>query len=104
MSISYRILGQPGRDNALFVEINTGQAIHRLQFDCGEACLRDLPVSQIQAIDSVLFSHFASTTSPVSIASCAGTMTVRIAPCCVWGPAGATDIIHHRLQGVTWKG
>ena len=58
MSISYQILGQPGRDNALFVEINTGQSIHRLQFDCGEACLRDLPVSQIQAIDGLLFSHF----------------------------------------------
>ena len=58
MSINYQILGQPGRDNALFVEINTGQSIHRLQFDCGEACLRDLPVSQIQAIDALLFSHF----------------------------------------------
>jgi hypothetical protein len=44
MSISHQVLGQPGRDNALFVEINTGQSIHRLQFDCGEACLRDLPV------------------------------------------------------------
>ncbi len=43
MSISYQILGQPGRNNALFVEINTGQSIHRLQFDCGEACLWDLP-------------------------------------------------------------
>ena len=58
MSINYQILGQPGRDNALFVEVNTGQSIHRLQFDCGEACLRDLPVSQIQAIDALLFSHF----------------------------------------------
>ena len=58
MAIHYQILGQPGRDNALFFEINTGQSIHKFVFDCGEACLRDLPVAQIQAIDGLFFSHF----------------------------------------------
>ncbi len=24
-------------------------------------------------------------------------------PVCVWGPIGATEIIHHRLQGITWN-
>ena len=43
---------------ALYVEINSGQSIHRLIFDCGEACLRDLPVPHIQAIEGLFFSHF----------------------------------------------
>ena len=103
MSISYQILGQPGRDNALFVEINTGQSIHRLQFDCGEACLRDLPVSQIQAIDGLLFSHFHIDHVAGFDSFLRSNYDRADRPVSIWGPAGATDIIHHRLQGVTWN-
>ena len=103
MAISYQILGQPGRDNALFVEINTGQSIHRLQFDCGEACLRDLPVAQIQAIDSLLFSHFHIDHVAGFDSFLRSNYDRANRPVCVWGPAGATEIIHHRLQGVTWN-
>src|SRR5690349_18809029 len=38
MSLPFQVLGGPTRDNALFVRVETGQAIHRLLFDCGEAC------------------------------------------------------------------
>ena len=103
MAIHYQILGQPGRDNALFVEINTGQAIHRVQFDCGEACLRDLPVSQIQAIDALLFSHFHIDHVAGFDSFLRSNYDRADRPVCVWGPAGATEIIHHRLQGVTWN-
>jgi len=103
MAIHYQILGQPGRDNALFVEINTGQAIYRVQFDCGEACLRDLPVSQIQAIDALLFSHFHIDHVAGFDSFLRSNYDRADRPICVWGPAGATDIIHHRLQGVTWN-
>ena len=103
MSISYQILGQPGRDNALFVEINSGQSIHRLQFDCGEACLRDLPVSQIQTIDGLLFSHFHIDHVAGFDSFLRSNYDRGDRPVCVWGPAGATEIIHHRLQGVTWN-
>ena len=58
MAIHDQVLGLPGRDNALYVEIGTGQAVRRLVFDFGEACPRDLPVARIQAIDGLFFSHF----------------------------------------------
>jgi ribonuclease Z len=57
MSISFEILGAPGRDNALFVRIDSGQSIERLLFDCGDGCLNSVPFSEIQAIDHLLFSH-----------------------------------------------
>jgi ribonuclease Z len=103
MSIYYQILGQPGRDNALFMEINTGQSMHRFQFDCGEACLRDLPVSQIQAIDALLFSHFHIDHVAGFDSFLRSNYDRADRPVSVGGPAGATEIIHHRLQGVTWN-
>jgi ribonuclease Z len=103
MSIHYQVLGQPGRDNALFVEINTGQSIHRLLFDCGEACLRDLPVSQIQAIDALLFSHFHIDHVAGFDSFLRSNYDRADRPVSIWGPNGATEIIHHRLQGVTWN-
>ncbi|MGZ3675881.1 MAG: MBL fold metallo-hydrolase, partial [Ktedonobacterales bacterium] len=57
MSIDFHILGDPGRDNALFVRVQTGQALHRLLFDCGEGCLSALPVAEVQAVDHLCFSH-----------------------------------------------
>lgn len=103
MAIQYQVLGQPSRDNALFVEINTGQAVHRLLFDCGEACLRDLSIAQIQAIDGLFFSHFHID----HIAGFDGFLRSNYnredRPVRIWGPAGAAEIIQHRLQGVTWN-
>jgi ribonuclease Z len=103
MSINYQVLGQPGRDNALFVEVNTGQTIHPLQFDCGEACLRDLTVSQIQSIDALLFSHFHIDHVAGFDSFLRSNYDRADRPVCIWGPPGASEIIHHRLQGVTWN-
>jgi ribonuclease Z len=33
MSIPFRILGTAGRDNALLVQVDSGQAVERLLFD-----------------------------------------------------------------------
>ena len=103
MSIKHQVLGMPGRDNALYVEIDTGQAVHRLLFDCGDGCLNDLSISQIQSIDNLFFSHF-------HVDHVAGfDMFLRCnycregAPVQVWGPAEASATIHHRLRGVTWN-
>jgi ribonuclease Z len=103
MAIHYQVLGQPGRDNALFVEINTGQSIHKFVFDCGEACLRDLPVAQIQAIDGLFFSHFHIDHVAGFDSFLRSNYDRADRPVCVWGPAGAVEIIHHRLQGITWN-
>ena len=39
MTIDYRVLGMPGRDNALLATVDSGQSLHRLLFDCGEGCV-----------------------------------------------------------------
>jgi len=101
--VDYQVLGQPGRDNALYVEVNTGQAIHRLLFDCGEGCLRDLSVAQIQQIDALLFSHF-------HIDHVAGFDSLLRSnydrpdrPVRIFGPPGAAEVLQHRLRGATWN-
>lgn len=58
MSLTVRVLGIPGRDNAVLVTVDSGQAITRLLFDCGDGCLWQLPFGAIQEIDHVCFSHF----------------------------------------------
>ena len=57
MSLSFQVLGQAGRDNALLVRIDSGQAVSRLLFDCGDGCLGELPFGDIQLIDHLCFSH-----------------------------------------------
>lgn len=58
MALTFRVLGEPGRDNAAFVSIDSGQRVDRLLFDCGDGCLDVLAVAEIQAIEHVFFSHF----------------------------------------------
>ena len=50
-------LGDAGRDNALLVTVETGQAVSRLLFDCGEGCLNSLPFSDVRANDHLCFFH-----------------------------------------------
>src|SRR5215468_9774888 len=57
VAIQHQVLGEPGRDNALLARIWTGQATHRLLFDCGEGCLSGLSAAEIRAIDALFFSH-----------------------------------------------
>ena len=103
MTIACEILGEPGRDNALLVTVDSGQSQHRLLFDCGEGCLAKIPVSQVQAVEAVFFSHF-------HIDHVAGFDTfLRMnrarpdAPVRIFGPPGAIKIVHHRLRGYTWN-
>jgi ribonuclease Z len=103
MTIECRVLGSPGRDNALLVTLDSGQSQHRLLFDCGEGCLTDVPIAQIQDIEAVFFSHF-------HIDHIAGFDTfLRMNwsrpghPVRIFGPPGAIEILHHRLRGYTWN-
>lgn len=57
MGIHHQVLGEPGRDNALLARVGTGQATHRLLFDCGEGCLSALSAAEVRAIDALFFSH-----------------------------------------------
>ena len=103
MAINYEILGEPGRDNALLVTVDSGQSQHRLLFDCGEGCLSKIPISQIQTIEAVFFSHFhidhiAGFDTFLRMNWSRPDMPVRI-----FGPPGAIEILHHRLRGYTWN-
>jgi ribonuclease Z len=51
MSLSFQILGDASRDNALLVTVDSGQAVTRLLFDCGDGCLWHLPFGEVQTID-----------------------------------------------------
>lgn len=100
MSLELKILGRPGRDNALFVRVNSGQNISRLLFDCGEACLYGLTRSEIQNIDEVFFSHY-------HMDHICGFDTLFRANFSrgvqIWGPPGTIDLMHHRFQGYLWN-
>lgn len=103
MTIQHQVLGEPGRDNALYVEITTGQANHLLAFDCGYGCLDSLSFAKLRSIERLFFSHF-------HVDHVAGFDTFLRAnyareegPVEIYGPAGAAEIIHHRLRGVTWN-
>ena len=103
MTIDYQILGKPGRDNALLVRIDSGQSISRLLFDCGDRCLDELSISEIQSIDALFFSHFHMdhVGGFDSFFRCTfGRDTQRND---VYGPADTTSILHHRFQGFWWN-
>ena len=57
VAITFQVLGQPGRDNALFVKVDTGQHLTRLLFDCGDGCPHALPFADVLATDHLFFSH-----------------------------------------------
>lgn len=103
MSISYRILGKPGRDNGLMVWINRGTRMYRMLFDCGENILKDLDQSTIKSIDYLFFSH-------LHIDHVAGfdyffrrNYDRDDKPVYVYGPEDTSEIIWNRLRGFKWN-
>ncbi|MFT5129410.1 MAG: ribonuclease Z [Rhodothermales bacterium] len=103
MSIHHKILGERGRDNALFVRIDSGQRIWRLLFDCGEYCVSTLLRGETQAIDHVFFSHYHMdhVAGFDSFFRCTFDRTVK--PNHIWGPPESGRIMHHRFRGYLWN-
>lgn len=103
MSIGFQVLGEPARDNALLVRVESGQSLSRLLFDCGDGCLSGLSFSEIQAVDHLFFSHlhmdhvggfdtfFRCNFERLSRANH------------IWGPDGTAKAMHHRFQGFWWN-
>jgi ribonuclease Z len=103
MSIEYHVLGAAGRDNALLVYVHTGQANHRLLFDCGDGCLTPLPFAEIQRIDHLFFSHLHMDHIGGFDAFFRTTYNRTARPNVLWGPPESARILHHRLQGFLWN-
>jgi len=103
MSLAFQVLGQPGRDNALLVTVDSGQAVSRLLFDCGDGCLWQLPFGDIQLIDHLFFSHLHMdhVGGFDTFFRCTFNRTAK--PNRVWGPAQTGAILHHRFQGFLWN-
>lgn len=103
MSITYRILGAPGRDNAALVQIDSGQSLERLLFDCGEGCLADVSFSEVQAVDHLFFSHFHMdhVGGFDTFFRCNFDRTSK--PNQIWGPPESAHIVQHRFQGFLWN-
>src|SRR5688572_7979851 len=103
MSVSFQVLGQPGRDNALYVKVDTGQAQTRLLLDCGDGCPHQLGPSELREIDHLCFSH-------LHMDHVAGfDLFFRLnfdrigKPNRIWVPLGGGEVIHHRFRGFTWN-
>ncbi len=103
MSITYRILGDAGMDNALLVHVNSGNAINRLLFDCGDVGLITLPLAEVKAIEHLFFSHLHmdhiggfDTFFRVNFDR---TEQANV----IWGPAETRRILHHRFRGFMWN-
>ena len=103
MSIAFQILGPPGRDNALLVRIDGGQAIERLLFDCGEGCLSELPVSEVMRIDHLCFSHLHMDHVAGFDRFFRCNYDRDSKPNRIWGPPETARIMHGRFQGYLWN-
>jgi ribonuclease Z len=96
-------LGDAGRDNALLVTVETGQAVSRLLFDCGEGCLKEVPFADVRAIDHLCFSHLHMdhVAGFDSLFRCTYDRTDK--PNHIWGPPQTAEILQHRFRGFLWN-
>lgn len=103
MSISYRVLGQAGRDNALLVQVDTGQAVERLLFDCGDGCLTELSFAEIQDVDCLFFSHLHMDHIGGFDSYFRCNFGRENKPNRIFGPPCTSAIVQHRFQGFMWN-
>ena len=103
MSIAWRVLGNAGSDNAAYARIETGQAVHRLLFDCGEGCLSTLEPGEVRATDHLLFSHLHMDHIGGFDTFFRATYNRAAKPVEVWGPPETIRILRHRFRGFLWN-
>ncbi len=102
MSIDYKILGRPGKDNAVFIKADSGHALYRILFDCGD-CLGPLTSNDILSLDYLLFSHLHLDHIAGFDSLFRKIYTRSTKPVLLWGPAHTASIVHHRLLGFMWN-
>ena len=103
MSLTVQVLGDPGRDNAVLMHLDSGQSVTRLLFDCGDGCVSRLPVGTVQEIDHVFFSHFHMDHVAGFDAFFRCTYNRTAKPNRLWGPPGSADVLSHRFRGYLWN-
>lgn len=103
MAIRFKVLGAAGRDNALWVEVDSGRSIRRLLFDCGEGCLAGLAQAEVQVIDHLFFSHYHMDHVAGFDAFFRTNFDREGRPNRIWGPPGSGRILQHRFQSYLWN-
>jgi ribonuclease Z len=103
MPLSFQVLGQPGRDNALYVKVDSGQAQTRLLFDCGDGCPHQLGPSELREIDHLCFSHLHMDHVAGFDLYFRSNFDRTAKPNRIWVPFGGGEVIHHRFRGFTWN-
>ncbi|MES2737730.1 MAG: MBL fold metallo-hydrolase [Verrucomicrobiota bacterium] len=103
MSITFQVLGNAGGDNAMFVQVDSGQSVERLLFDCGESCLSSLPFAEILSLDQVFFSHLHMDHIAGFDSFFRATFNRTSKPNQLWGPPDTARILQHRFQGFLWN-
>lgn len=103
MVLEFRVLGDVRRDNAMLATVDSGQRVSRLLFDCGNDVLDTLSVTEIQAIDHVLFSHYHMDhiCGFDSFFRLNFKRTTRDNH--IWGPPDTSHVMLHRFQGYLWN-
>ena len=102
MTISFQILGDIGRDNAAYVLVDSGSAVYRLLFDCGD-CLQSLGRAAMQDIDYLLFSHLHMDHVAGFDRFFRANYARADKPGLIWGPPHTAEIMHHRFRGFMWN-
>lgn len=103
MSITFDILGAPGKDNAAVVRVNTGQRSYRLLFDCGEMCLATVGLGEIQSIDHVLFSHLHMDHVGGFDSFFRAVFNRDERPNLIWGPPDTARLMGYRMAAYQWN-
>jgi ribonuclease Z len=103
MAVSARVLGEPGRDNAVFVRITGRHDHYRLLFDCGEGCPQALDTRDLLGMDALCFSHLHMDHVSGFDALFRVTYTRPAKTMEVFGPPETGRIMHHRLRGFLWN-
>jgi len=103
VSLRYEVLGLPGRDNALWLTVDSGQRTERYLFDCGDECLAGKTFSEIQSLDGLLFSHLHMDHVGGFDAFFRCVFDRRSKVNRIWGPPDTARILGHRFQGFLWN-
>jgi ribonuclease Z len=103
MSVQYKVLGKPGGDNALMVWVNSGTRVYRILFDCGEDVLKEIPASDVRAIDYIFFSHLHLDHAAGFDHFIRRNYDRESKPVYVFGPEDTSSIIQNRLKGYKWN-
>jgi ribonuclease Z len=103
MSIKYKILGKPGKDNAVIVWIDSGDKFYRILFDCGEDVLAEASQSDIRAVDFLFFSHLHIDHAAGFDSFFRRNYERENKPVYIFGPESTSEKIQNKMKGYTWN-